>query len=116
MHLVVTLEDRCAATPDGTIWTLTPFAFPFWSQYLEVFDGVKIVVRVRQVAVAQPGSKQVNGVGVAVIALPHYLGPWQYLMRARQAQQIVRDAIALNDAVLMRIPGQGGALFYGVLA
>ena len=56
MNLVITLEQRFEATPDGKVWTPGLFAHPFWTRYLDVFDHVCVVARVRRVAATPPAG------------------------------------------------------------
>jgi hypothetical protein len=49
MNVVVTLDDRFDRAPDGRVWTQTTFPYSFWSPYLQVFDSVGAVARVRDV-------------------------------------------------------------------
>ncbi len=106
MNLIVTLEYRFDCTPDGSVWTQASYAHPFWLRYLTVFDDVRVVARVQPVPSPPPESKRVDGEGVSFAALPYYLGPWQYLLRARQISHAARDAISPRDAVILRIPSQ----------
>ncbi len=106
MQAAVVLEFRFHQTPDGAVWTPTAFARTFWDRYLEVFDGVKVIARARRVAVPEEDARRVDGNGVSFAAVPYYVGPLQYLRRARQVQRAVRHAIATNDAVILRVGSQ----------
>ncbi len=105
MQLAVTLEHRFDRTPDGAVWTEIMFDYPFWRRYLEVFDTVRVVARAREVPEAESGWKRVDGDGVSFRALPHYIGPAQYLPKAWRVRRAVRDAVASSDAVILRAPG-----------
>ena len=81
MNVVVALDQRFEATPDGKVWTPGPFARSFWQRYLDVFDHVQVVARVRRVTAASPGWVRTDGSGVSFIPVTYYLGPLQYLLR-----------------------------------
>jgi glycosyltransferase involved in cell wall biosynthesis len=106
MNVVIVIESHFLRTPDGNVWTRAAFAHDFWKRYLEVFDGVRVVARVRDVA--EPPSQHVraDGPGVSFTAVPDYLGPWQYLTRVRNVVRAVRSAVATDDAVILRVPSQ----------
>ena len=104
MKVVVTLEHRFDRTPDGAVWTLVGFAYPFWTRYLEVFDGVRVVARVRDVPNVPPDWKQADGEGVSFAAIPYYIGPWQYLLKAWEVGRGARNAVNSKDAVILRVP------------
>lgn len=103
MTLVVVLEHRFDRTPDGAIWTQTTFPYAFWELHLEVFDRVRIVARARDVESPPPGGRRVEGTGVEFAGLPDYVGPSQYLTKARAVARAVRAAVGPDDALLLRV-------------
>jgi glycosyltransferase involved in cell wall biosynthesis len=103
MQTIVTLEHRFAQTPDGAVWTPTTNAYDFWTRYLDVFDGVKVAARVRRVSRPEDRWARADGPGVRFIAIPHYIGPYQYLLRWPWIRQTLRHAVASQDAVIMRV-------------
>ena len=110
MRLVLALEHRFDSTPDGVVWTPGTFAHSFWTRYLEVFGQVRVVARVRQVGAVPEDWTRADGEGVSFVAVPHYLGPWQYLLRARQVKGAVRHAVGPTDAVILRVGSQLAAV------
>ena len=103
MVVVVTLEARFDRTPDGKIWTVTMFPYSFWMRYLEVFDGVRAMARVRDVAEPPAGALRADGERVEFHAVPYYVGPWQYAKRAMAVRRAIADGIHSGDAVMLRI-------------
>jgi glycosyltransferase involved in cell wall biosynthesis len=111
MNVAVSLEHRFYRTPDGAVWTDGLNAYSFWTRYLTVFDGVKVIARIRPAASAGPDYRRADGPGVDFRAVPDYLGPWQYLARALPVRRAVREAVDRTDAVIMRVSSQiGGCL------
>ena len=106
MKVIVALEHRFVSTPDGTIWTESQFPHSFWMRYLEVFDQVRVVARVKPVTSVSPSWKRADGEGVSFATIPHYIGPWQYLSKAQQVKQAARDAVGVNDTVILRVSSQ----------
>lgn len=104
MNVIVTLEYRFDRTPDGSVWTDTQFPYPFWTRYLNVFDQVSVVARVREVSEVPAHFVRADGQNVVFIALPCYLGPRQYLASRYAIQKICRDNIPKHDAMLLRVP------------
>ena len=103
MAVCISLEHRFDRTPDGAVWTQTQFAHHFWVRYLEVFEQVRVVARVREVLTVPSDWKRADGEGVSFAAVPHYLGSWQYLWRVRQVQRAAVNAVSANDAVILRV-------------
>ena len=106
MNVVVALEPRFDRTLDGRVWTQKTFAHSFWMRYLEVFDGVRVVARVRDVPAVPSDWKAANGEGVSFAPLPYYIGPWQYLLKAQQVKRAARNAVGANDAVILGAASQ----------
>lgn len=106
MRVVVSLEHHFDRTPDGAIWTQTQFPYRFWERYLEVFAAVRVVARVRAAAAADPQWQRADGAGVSFAAIPHYLGPEQYLRQRRAITTAARAAVDSQDAVIMRVSSQ----------
>ncbi|WP_238007269.1 glycosyltransferase [Dactylosporangium sp. AC04546] len=110
MRLVVSTEQRYLRTPDGRVWTTTGAGNEFWQRYRTVFDHVRVVARVQERTGRPPGALRVDGDGVEVHAVPHYVGPVQYLRRLRRIRAAMRSCLAPGDAVLLRVPSAIGAL------
>jgi glycosyltransferase involved in cell wall biosynthesis len=112
MNVLVTTEARFDRTPDGATWTQSGFDRRFWTRYLDVFDGVRVLARVRDVVQTPAGWRRVDGEGVSVTPVPHYQGTWQYLARRRDVVAAVRAASMSPDAVLFRVPTMFAALLH----
>ncbi len=115
MTVVVTVERRFVRTPDGCVWTPSTAAYGFWQRYLDVFDQVRVVGRVREVSQVDPTWKRADGPGVSFAAVPFFLGPAQYLRRRPQVRRAARDAIRLEDAAILRVPGTLATCLEGVV-
>jgi glycosyltransferase involved in cell wall biosynthesis len=106
MNILITLEHHFEQTPDGVVWTQTTFPYSFWQRYLEVFENVRVIARVRKVDLVAPDYKRANGDRVSFIPLPDYLGLKEYLLQARQIKQVIKNAFVFGDAVIMRVSSQ----------
>jgi glycosyltransferase involved in cell wall biosynthesis len=106
MRVVVALDFRFLQTPDGSVWTDTVYEWSFWRRYLDVFDGVLIVARTLPAASVESGWQRVDGDRVSFQPVPHYLGPWQYLLRSRAVRSAAENAVTAADAVILRAPAQ----------
>jgi len=99
-------------TPDGAVWTQTMFGHGFWCRYLDVFTGVRVLARVRDVPTAPQGWQRADGGDVEFTAVPCYVGPWQYAIKRGQVQQTIRSAIGADAAMILRVPSQLAVLAY----
>lgn len=116
MKVCVALEQRYASTPDGCVWTDGAFPRTFWDRYLDVFDGVRVVARVKPVAQAHPEWKRADGDGIEFAPVGNYLGVREYLRNARKVGRSVRAALHPSDAVILRVPSQLAAIFVPFLS
>lgn len=112
--LTVSIEQRYDRTPDGNVWA-PQFGYAFWVRYLEVFDRVCVVARVRDTSAVPVEWQRGDGPGVSFVAIPYYLGPWEYLRNAWDVRRAVRQAIGPEDAVIMRLDSQLAACMYPLL-
>lgn len=102
MRVTVVLEARYDRSPDGSVWAAGG-SHRFFHRYLEVFDEVDVVARMRDVVEPPPGCGQVSGPGVVFKAVPYFVGPWQYVRRALPVRRAVQRAISPRGAVILRI-------------
>jgi L-malate glycosyltransferase len=106
MKVIIPLEHRFDRTPDGRVWTQTTFAYAFWLRYLKVFDRVSVVARIRDVPSVAADWQLADGEKVSFVAVPYYIGPLQYLLKAIQVKQVVQNAVGESDAVILRVSSQ----------
>jgi glycosyltransferase involved in cell wall biosynthesis len=114
MQVAVVLEQRFTRTPDGAVWVPSTFLYEFGQRYLEVFDQVKVIARVCDVASVPDDHKRVDGQGVEVAAVPYYHGPWQYLKARRRVIRASRSFIGQEDAIILRLPSAIASCVYPV--
>ncbi|MBD2165281.1 glycosyltransferase family 4 protein [Calothrix membranacea FACHB-236] len=106
MNLLLTLDHRFDRTPDGAVWTQTTFSYSFYQRYLAVFDHVQVIARIREVESVPSNWKRADGEAVAFSAVPYYVGPWQYLLKAQKVKQSITNAFKPGDAVILRVSSQ----------
>jgi L-malate glycosyltransferase len=106
MKVIISLEHRFDRTPDGRVWTQTTFPYSFWLRYLKVFDRVCVVARVRDLPSVPADWERADGEMVSFAAVPCYLGPVEYLLKASQVKQVVQNAVGDNDAIILRVPSR----------
>src|SRR4051812_24678545 len=110
MRVIVATDSRFARTPDGTVWSSSILAYSFWRRYLEVFDGVLVIARTEQVKNVPDSWKRLDGPGVDIVPIPLFIGPWQYLLRARAVKRAIISAMVPGIAIVLRIPSIVGSI------
>jgi glycosyltransferase involved in cell wall biosynthesis len=106
MELCLTLDHHFLQTPDSRVWTITQGHYSFYSEYLDVFDRVRVIARGFRVAEAQSNFLPVEGPGVEFFPVPSYKGPVQYLARYHSIHRSLRAAVSHGSAVIFRVPSQ----------
>jgi hypothetical protein len=104
MNVLISLCQRFDRSPEGAVWTPGPFPHSFWTRYLEVFDSVTVLARVREVVSAPANWKRADGPEVHFQGLPNYVGPWQYLLKSWQLERVASRTLSRSDAVILRVP------------
>jgi glycosyltransferase involved in cell wall biosynthesis len=84
--------------------------YPFWAQYLEAFDEIVVLARVKQAGNEKPTTARADGPRVSFCDLPDFLGPWEYLSSFRALRRSICQAVERVDTSILRVPGTVGQL------
>ena len=103
-RVVVALEQRFERTPDGIVWGPGTFSPEFWGRYLEAFDKVTVVARIRPVRAPSARFERCDAEAVEFLAVLHYLGPWEFLQRWRTVRDAALAGLDRDCSVIVRIP------------
>jgi len=87
MHLLVAIEQHFLEYKND-IYTDIAFAYPYWQEYLQVFDRVFPIARVRKVDTIPDGWQRADGKNVEFVKMTDYLGFWDFL---RKLPKILND-------------------------
>jgi glycosyltransferase involved in cell wall biosynthesis len=99
----VTSELRLERTLDGSVWTTTATPYKFWERYLQAFDEVRVIARLRNTNEPASAWRRADGPGVSFSALPYYVGTAQYLRKVRSVRRCARSAVREGEAIIMRV-------------
>lgn len=105
MKVFVTIEVRFDRTPDGAVWSSSWADYAFWRRYLDVFEEVRVIARVRPVESPLRNSSRADGPNVSFAAMPYYIGPWQFARRYLALRRAARNAVDSPGAIILRVPG-----------
>ncbi len=104
MRISVVFPTRFCRTPDGRVWTQGPNDSDFFKRYLQIFDEVNVISRVSDVGSLNGEWRRVDDKRISVFGTPMYVGPLQYLKVRKQVNKALFNAIAEDDAVILRSP------------
>ncbi len=115
MKLIFADEIRLRSAPDGSVWSSGWGAYQQFASYLSVFDSVEVVCRIRSESDCLAKGIRCDGPGVSFRPLPWYVGPSQYLAKARMVKRAVRAAYDGEAAYLLRVPSHVASLLQRIL-
>jgi glycosyltransferase involved in cell wall biosynthesis len=101
MRIVIDIDGRYERTPDGAVWVKSGATYAYWTRFLEVFDSIRLVSRIKDVSSVPDGMLRVDGKKVSFFGVPYYAGPWQYALRASAIKNAVQGAFEYGDAVAL---------------
>lgn len=115
MKLLFFTEARLTQTPDKKFYSADQsFSFQMFKRYLKTFGRVLVVARSTMAGNNDvvKESNRVDDNGVAVLPLPSYVGPYQYLTKRSKLLKTLRQYIDLHSdaAVICRVPGMIGTI------
>ena len=112
MKLLVSADAHIYRTKDGKYWTPKIYGYGFWTRYLQVFDEVRIVSRMKEVEQFSSKWIRVDGPNVEVYGIPFYQGPKQLLKKYSLIQKALKNASDGCDAAVIRMPSQTSYMTY----
>jgi glycosyltransferase involved in cell wall biosynthesis len=112
MKLLFFTEARLSQAKNGQFFSSDQnFSARMFQRYLSVFESVLVVART---SIAEnenvDDNNRVNDAGVNVMALPYYIGPYQYLCKRRLLHKAIHAAMDQHPeaALICRVPGMIG--------
>lgn len=106
MRVLVATDAHIFQTPDGACWCRSIYGYDFWKRYLDVFEDVRIVARLKSVESIEGKKLRVDGENVEVFGVPFYQGPKQlfkvYFKILNRLKSVDKDC----GAAIIRIPSQ----------
>jgi glycosyltransferase involved in cell wall biosynthesis len=112
MKLLFCTEARFGQTARGKFHSADQsFSYQMFKRYLTVFADVSVIARctgIKDDAVDE--NTRVDGVGVKVVPMPYYIGPYQYLIKRNELIRKLENCIDTNPdaAIICRVPGMIG--------
>jgi len=106
VQVAIVTDYRFFGVQDQGIWTPTIHPYAFWKPYLDVFDQVMVIARVKWVSAPQENWQRSDGQGVSFYPLPYYLGPWQYMQKLWTLRRKLKHTAQGSQALILRVPSQ----------
>ncbi|WP_193198740.1 glycosyltransferase family 4 protein [Nostoc sp. MG11] len=106
MNVLVTNSAHFVITSDGTLWTADAATrYSIWTRYLDVFNEVHLLVRVKFCGEPPKAWVKASGYGVKPIPIPDFVGPsWEYVKNYVSIKRAISKAIANAEAIQLHVP------------
>lgn len=105
MNIAVVSDAHLYKTPDGKYWAPAIHGYSFWTRYLDIFDKVKVVAKVKKIDNCTENLLPVDGFGVYVYDIPFFRGPKQLLTNFVSIVSRIMHVFDDCDTVIFRAPG-----------
>jgi len=115
MNLCITLDAHFERTPDGKVWCDSLYPYFIWQPYLDVFDQVKVIARMKNVDMASKNFLESGGHRVTFVSMPDFIGPTQFLFKYFEIKRLLQENVWATDAVLSRSINCFDVLLYPIL-
>ena len=81
---LIAVDAQLLQTKDGRVWTKTLYGYEFWKRYLDVFEEIHVVSRMKEVDEnSVSGYLESSGPKVSFKPLPMAIGMKQYIIKWR---------------------------------
>ena len=111
--MLIAVDHHFVRDSTGEVYIGHPYAiagYSFWEEYLQVFEEVLVLARVRQQVERPMKAVAAGGPGVFFHDLLDYLGPWDYFRHLVELRRRVKQAVDTAEAFILRVPGAIGHL------
>lgn len=112
--IFVVLEHRFYKY-NGDVYTALSFPYSYWSEYLEYFDRVYVVARVKKIEKFEPGLIKVSGCNVSFKEMPYYRGLKNFILIFPYFFLKMLMVIYCNDNFLLRSGNVANVAFLFIL-
>lgn len=112
--LLVALEHHFLRCPNS-VYTDLAFAYDYWREYLEVFDKVVVVARVKKSGQKPDGMLRADGERVRFFDIADYHGGRSFVRNAPKVLQQALNATKQADHYLLRAGNIGAMVWFWLM-
>ena len=104
MKLMVSDEAHVFKLSDGTFWSDAVTDYNFYKRYMDVFDEVRLVARMKEVDVLPPKAVRLDGPNLEIFGIPFFQGPVQFLKVFLKLYRSLKNVDKTCDVAILRMP------------
>src|SRR5690554_2311621 len=111
MKATLVIEHRFRRDRDGKVYASSNSVNTMlWERYLEVFDHLTVLARIKEVQEPMGVEYLVSHAGVSFKPIPYYVGPKQFVKKYFKINKILETQVQENHAYICRLPSILGAI------
>ena len=104
--LLVVDEHHYYRDDQNQVWIPSQNDSTFWDRYLEVFDSIKVVARIKKVSQRPKGMILSSKDGVEFYDILDYTGPYEYAKNILKIRKQLKDVYSDCSHAIFRIPSE----------
>ena len=105
MKVLVAVDAQLFRTEDGKVWTPTIYGYEFWTRYLDIFEEVVVVSRIKNASFEEvKGFLRSDGEHITFRGLPFARGAKEYIKKFNAFRKEAKNAVEDVDCAIIRLP------------
>lgn len=104
MKVLVSDDVHIYVLPDGSCWSDAINGYDFYKRYLDVFDSVRLVGRLKNVDQLPCKCLRLDGPGIEIYGIPFFQGPRQLIPKVFSIIKRLKDVSKNCDVAVLRMP------------
>ncbi len=112
MKAIISIDALLVKTPDNRIWSKTIYCYGFLQRYLDVFESILVVARLKDVAYdVADGYLECSGPNVEFVGMPFIQGTkeaWKYFFSIPKICNVSKKTVFNGDCAVFRLPSISG--------
>ena len=104
MKVLVADEAHIFKLPDNTYWSDAINGYSFYTRYMDVFDEVRLVGKLKDVKELPGKCIRLDGPNLEIFGIPYFQGPKQFLPKIFKINSALKGVSDGCDVAIMRMP------------
>lgn len=105
MKILVVADGHYHKNDKGEVFAESTYDYTFYKRYLDVFDEVYAIVRMKEGGDVPKNSKPCNGENVHFLPVPASKGVFEYFKSAFKTRALIKEYIKDFDCAIFRVTG-----------
>lgn len=112
LKCAIVVDGHLGRTEDGLYWSSGIYNYNFFSRYLNIFEKIKVVIRIQDIDSNEDYPNLCSGEGVEFHEITEYRGPKEFIHRFFDIKKEIVEAFDDCDCAILRVPSNIGFLSF----